>query len=169
MRGQIKAVTISQPWATLLAAPLNPGGKRLKYVKRYLTLPYSTDYRGPFAIHAASKPVSEVLRQIRDPAEIKAIGTALSKILFPRQRVPWENVILYLSELSNTLPRRAVIATGKLKAVHLITPELISKQTPMELALGTWETGWYAWDISGRHLLPAPVTINGQQGLWTWN
>lgn len=169
MREQIKALTIWQPWASLLVTPLNPSAKRPRYAKKYETRSWSTDYRGPIAIHAATKPVSEGLRQIRDPAELKIIGEALGKILFPDQPAKWYEVILFLSEYANTLPRRAIIATGRLKAVHRITPELIAKQPPMELALGNWEPGNYAWEISERTLLPAPVTINGQQGLWTWN
>lgn len=52
---ELKAITIYQPWATLLALEL----------KRYETRSWKTSYRGPIAIHAGRKPFSQI--QAPDP------------------------------------------------------------------------------------------------------
>ena len=50
----MKAITIWQPWASLLAC----GGKRFE------TRSWATSYRGPIAIHAAKKSVFDALAVI---------------------------------------------------------------------------------------------------------
>ena len=50
----MKAITIWQPWASLLAS-----GR-----KRYETRSWATTYRGPIAIHAAKRPVATSLRRL---------------------------------------------------------------------------------------------------------
>lgn len=47
----MKAITIWQPWASLLATG----------AKQYETRSWATSYRGPIAIHAAKKDISDVL------------------------------------------------------------------------------------------------------------
>ena len=49
----MKAITIWQPWATLL--PLG--------VKLYETRSWATSYRGPIAIHAAALKLPQVLKK----------------------------------------------------------------------------------------------------------
>lgn len=80
----MKALTIWQPWASLLACG----------AKQYETRSWATYYRGPIAIHAAKKSVFHVLDLIPSPvlAEMtKLIGAG------------W-----------NDLPTGAVIATAEL-------------------------------------------------------
>ncbi len=171
MGSEIRGLTIWQPWASLLGAPIGytPKGKP-KFAKRYETRSWATDYRGRIAIHAAAKPARECLREIAGYAQLREICTALLPILYRGQVPPgadWQSVAADLEQLMAGLPRRAVICTGELRACHLITEELRAKQSPRELALGDWTLGRYAWEIVDRRPQP-PVTCNGAQGLWRW-
>ena len=56
----MKAITIWQPWASLLAC----GGKRFE------TRSWATSYRGPIAIHAAKKSVFDALALIPVPVAL---------------------------------------------------------------------------------------------------
>ena len=171
MTGEIRAITVWQPWASLQSVPIGytPKG-RPRFAKNYETRSWATDYRGPIAIHAAAKPARECLREIRDPRALREICTALIPILYrgdPPKGIGWQDVAADLERNLHALPRRAVICTGELVDCVKITPELLHKIGPRELALGNWEIGGYAWKIA--HKRPCvPVAVNGAQGLWRW-
>lgn len=166
---EIRAITVYQPWASLLGTPIGytRAGKP-KYAKNFETRPWATEYRGPLAIHAATKPVHETLRLITDYGSLRAICEALIPILY-RDAVPegltWQTVAADLERECAALPRRAVICVGELRACHLITEELLSKIPLRERLLGDWTPGRYAWEIVKRRPQP-PRTVNGAQGLW---
>lgn len=90
----MKAITIWQPWASLLAMG----------IKQYETRSWATSYRGPIAIHAAKKNVIDTMlipEQVKDEMK-KRIGAMAG--------AKWEN-----------LPTGAVIATAKLVNVwHIV-------------------------------------------------
>ena len=106
----MKAITVWQPWASLLVS-----GR-----KRYETRSWATSYRGPIAIHAAKRPV------------------------------------------------RQTIDALVLTRCNLITEAFVAKLTPMELALGDFTLGRYAWDFHVRIAADSPVPAKGMQGLWEW-
>lgn len=171
MTAEIRAITIWQPWASLLGTPERyTRTGRPVFAKRYETRSWATDYRGALAIHAAAKPARETLREISDLRSLREISRALLPILY-RGRVPegvtWQTIAADLEREMAGLPRRAVICVGELKACHLITEEFRAKQSPKELALGDWTPGRYAWEIVNRRPCP-PRTVNGAQGLWRW-
>ena len=160
----MKAITIWQPWASLLATG----------AKLYETRGWATKYRGPIAIHAATKdpmriPHTEELRRI-----VAGLGID-----------PWRD-----------LPRGAIIATAELvnvwhivyhpgldvdEAKHIdIGAESLTKNkhdphfgdyfvpTEKEIAMGDWTPGRYAWELANVKMLPEPISIKGKQGLWNW-
>ncbi len=161
----MKAITIWQPWASLLAC----GGKRFE------TRSWATSYRGPIAIHAAKKSVFHVLDLIPSP-----VLAEMTK----RIRAGWKD-----------LPTGAVIATAELVNVwHIVhrpgrnvdkakyipvgaESMTTDKHDPafgdyfvpseMELAFGDWTPGRYAWEIANVKMI-TPVSIKGRQGLWEW-
>lgn len=166
----MKALTIWQPWASLLACG----------AKQYETRSWATSYRGPIAIHAAKKNVIDTMlipEQVKD--EMKKYVGAIAG-------TKWEN-----------LPTGAVIATAELVNVRYIVnhPGLdmvlakhinvgaesmtTDKHDPdfgvyvvpsdQELAFGDWTPGRYAWELANVKILPKPIPVKGKQGLWEWN
>jgi hypothetical protein len=167
----MKALTIHQPWASLIAVG----------AKRYETRGWATDYRGPIAIHAG-----KALNHIRGEFDNRFVSV-VQHMLFPNN--------LYVDMWSNVaqlLPRGAVIAIAELVDCHLITREMdptdldedICLRRPgdtdrdhcgctymtdaRELLLGDWTPGRFAWELSNVRLLDKPIPARGQQGLWEW-
>lgn len=171
MSYEMRALTIWQPWATLLITPTRhtPTGRPV-YAKKYETRTWATDYRGALAIHAATKKPHECLRAIRSAAAMREICTALIPILYrgePPAGIGWQDIAVDLERRLSQLPRRAIIGTAELTDCILITEEFRAKQKPQELALGNWTIGNYAWELKDRRSI-TPVTVNGAQGLWRW-
>ena len=162
-----RALTVWQPLASLLFLPEGKG-----FYKQFETRSWRTDYRGPLAIHASAKDVREVIRAVQRPATLRALGEGVLRILYPDGPPPgtdWQTVIeLLRSSRDGILPRKALIGTVELADCLEITPELRAEQPARELAVGNWRPGAYAWVFKNRRLFDAPITINGQQGLWRY-
>ena len=165
----MKAITIWQPWASLLACG----------AKQYETRSWATSYRGPIAIHAAKKNVIDTMLI---PVQVK---DEMKKLIGAMAGAKWEN-----------LPTGAVIATAKLVNVwHIVyKPGLdvdVAKHiqvgaesmttdkhasdfgayfvpSDQEFALGDWTPGRYAWEFSDMRPV-GPIPAKGKQGLWTWD
>jgi hypothetical protein len=131
----MKAITVHQPWATFLAYG----------VKRYETRGWSTNYRGPIAIHAGRS--MEGLELLMDD-EVESFVQKLE-----------------LTKAVWTLG--AVVAVGELTHIYR-SEDMRDHLTPLELALGNYDDGRFGWEISNVQLLPAPVFVAGKQGLWEW-
>lgn len=154
----MKAITIWQPWASLLACG----------AKKYETRSWSTNYRGPIAIHASKKPVLPWFQQEVDRGVRLRIIEILAK---------------YRLGVLRQLPLGDVIATAELVACHKmqIDPKThrvalydnqghqssVSICSP-ELILGDWTSGRYAWEFTNMTMLPEPIPAKGMQGLWNW-
>lgn len=169
---EMRAITIWQPWASLLGTPVGYSRSgRPRFAKNYETRSWSTDYRGPIAIHAAARPIRECVREISDYAALRTICEALIPIIYRGTPVPpgvtWQTIAADMELACAALPRRAVICVGELLDVRLITEELLEKIPMRERAVGDWTPGRYAWKIVRRRPCP-PVTVNGAQGLWRW-
>lgn len=153
----IKALTLTQPWATLVAI----GAKQIE------TRSWYTSYRGQLAIHAAKgfskEDVSLVLQ--REPFK-----TTLREAGFP---------------LFSLLPRGAIVAVCELTAVHRIPEQrkwlwkydrgengntevihLPPSADALESAFGDYTPGRYAWILSEVRALDKPIPCKGALGLW---
>ncbi|QAT49302.1 ASCH domain-containing protein [Caproiciproducens sp. NJN-50] len=163
----MKAITIWQPWASLLACG----------AKQFETRGWATSYRGPIAIHAAEISIPHVLKQLFPLGEWDYSPDHEAKTRF-------------LNAVGNTLlmpmdalPLGAVIATGELVACHRIvchggrgiseddpgwleTDRGIYEPIDQELLFGDWTPGRYAWEIANVHMLPKPIPAKGKQRLW---
>ncbi len=165
----MKALTVWQPWASLLACG----------AKQYETRSWATSYRGPIAIHAAKKNVLDTMALV--PEQVK---DEVKKHIEAIAGIKWEE-----------LPTGAVIATAELVNVwHIVhhpglnvdeakyirvgaesmttdkhAPDFGDYFVPskQEFVLGDWTPGRYAWEIA-RVKLITPVPIKGRQGLWEW-
>lgn len=144
----MKALSIWQPWASLLAYG----------VKKYETRSWATNYRGPIAIHAAKKWPSDVFGML-----IQADNTdtlfALYKAIETAGYDPHDDA---------SMPLGAIVATAELVDCRPITRQLIAEQTGTELLLGDWREGRFAWEFRNMRMLPEPVPTKGHQGLWNW-
>lgn len=160
----MKAITVTQPWATLVAI----GAKKIE------TRGWATAYRGPLAIHAGKGlgPVGgkKGLYEIRTLEPFRSALEAAGYCQF------------------DGLPLGAIIAVGELTAVHRVpaTPcrfprgvgddhkyasypvTLPPFQDDVERAFGDYTPGRYAWILEDIQRLDALVECKGALGLWEW-
>lgn len=145
----MKALSVIQPWATLLAI----GAKRIE------TRSWRTLYRGRVAIHASRAHRAE---------ERLMIGvTPFTGVLAEHFQVATQR------ELLECLPHGAVIATGDLVAC-IATEVLLGGiiQPPLsdqELAFGDFSPRRYGWIFRDVRELPEPMPARGSLGLWDWD
>ena len=146
----MKALTIWQPWASLIACG----------AKQFETRSWATKYRGPIAIHAAMK----------DPTKLPLLG----KEAF--ERIVREEICAGRCPSWCFMPTGKVIATAELVNVWRIVhhpgtyiPRLGDYFVPKkETDLGDWTPGRYAWELANVKFLPEPIPVKGKQGLWNF-
>lgn len=164
----MKAITIWQPWASLLACG----------AKKFETRSWSTSYRGPIAIHAG------IAFNNSFPEGFAEVAHASLKKSMPG--------FTFMHEL----PRGAIIATAELVncwyIVHNPGTDIdVARHIPIgaesmtqdkhapdfadyfipserEMIFGNWTPGRYAWEIANIKLLDTPIPAKGKQGLWNW-
>lgn len=140
---KIKAVTIWQPWASLIA-----WGE-----KRFETRSWPTKYRGLIAIHAAKRWGWEQREVVeRRKPYIEAISKHIS--------MNWEG------ERLHQLPLGHVVAVAKLVDVYK-ADDVCYLYTDKEKEFGDFRAGRYAWRLE--FVTPIdPTPAKGAQGLWWW-
>lgn len=159
----MKAITLWQPWASLLACG----------AKEYETRSWQTSYRGPIAIHAAARKYhTGDMPAVAVYAAIQALRPITSKLAKTTMYLPLE-----------LLPRGCIIATAELVGCHEMrsyierTAEIIIqtqngerliRAEENEYLFGDWTPGRYAWEFANMAMLPEPVPVKGKQGLWNW-
>lgn len=150
----IKAITIWQPWATLIALRL----------KGFETRGRRTHYRGPIAIHAG-------MRIDHEACEQEPIKSVLAANGFTVDNLPTGAVIAIaeLTECWEVVGKSHVPVLG----THVLTDSTGSKmfgitQDTNEFHFGDFTPGRFAWEMSNVQQLPQPVPAKGQQGLWNW-
>ncbi len=134
----MKALSFTQPYATLVAI----GAKTIE------TRSWTTQYRGPLAIHAA-----------------KGFPNDAKELCFEEP---------FLSTLADAgidrpgqLPLGAVLAIVQLIDCQRITTA--NRPGEPEASFGDYTPGRYAWVFrrNGRRL-PVPIPVKGALGLWEW-
>jgi hypothetical protein len=109
--------------------------------KKIETRAWSTDYRGPLAIHAGKR------------------------LVFPDDP-KFRNALDDLKIDLDTLPLGAVLGVCQLVSIYRIPNLLI--QPRHELIFGDYTPGRYAWLTRNMIRFEAPVPFRGKQGLWNW-
>lgn len=141
----MKALTIWQPWAGMVAAG----------IKKNETRSWGTHYRGQIAIHAAKQDIHiGWCRYLSDEA---------AEVICRRLELP---------EIFNTIetfPTGCILGTAELVDCIKISPEYISKLNYDELALGDYSLGRYAWVMENAIKFPEPILAKGKQGIWNWD
>lgn len=144
----MKAITIHQPWATLIAL-----GE-----KCFETRGWATKYRGPIAIHAAKHIDREVCKNPKIASTLWEHGYHLPDDL------PTGAVVAICS-LTDCL--KVEHAHIKEKGALLSSPGRLTTIKDNEFDFGWYDSGRYAWELTDVKLIdPAPAV--GRQGLWNW-
>lgn len=139
----MKAITIWQPWATLIALRL----------KRNETRGWATKYRGEIAIHAAK-------RIDLDACNEEPIKSALSQYGYSAFNLP-TGAIVATAILKDCLKSVDTWTDGYIleNGIYIYSPEY---------EFGDFTPGRFAWEITDVRQLPTPIPAKGQQGLWNW-
>lgn len=144
----MKAITIHQPWATLITI----GAKGLE------SRGWTTRYRGPLAIHAGK-------RIDLDACQLEPIRTVLADHGYTADNLP-TGVVLCVATLSEVYP---INIAGNSFAGSIDRQGAVAKHIEgNEFEFGWYEEGRYAWELSNVQRLSEPVPAKGQQGLWYW-
>lgn len=146
----MKAITIMQPWATLIALG----------AKHFETRSWATKYRGELAIHAGKKVD-------REACEKEPFRSVLARHGYTADNLPVGSVVAICRivdcwEVSLCLRGDVVLEKD---GGNTMREDPIGKQ---EEAFGWYDDGRYAWDLIQIRQLPKPIPAKGQQGLWNW-
>lgn len=182
----MKAITLWQPWAQLIAI-----GE-----KRYETRSWETKYRGMIAIHAAKKKPPQ--QGDLESDVFSSMTNAFAKH-YGAWRFDWHLGGTRMnsdgSDNGFDIPLGCIIATAELVncwriVYHPGTNVDIAKNIPIgaeldvprkhpdfgryivptekEMLFGDWTPGRYAWELTNVKLLPNPIPAKGSQRLWDW-
>jgi len=142
----MKAITVWQPWATLIAI----GCKKIE------TRSWKTSYRGALAIHAAK----HFPKEARDLCVLEPFHSILKEAGYANQI----GIIV-----PARLPTGVVVATCILRSVIEITERNASGLKDPELSFGDFTPGRYAWFLDNIQKLEEPIPARGRQRLWEFN
>lgn len=143
----MKALTIQQPWATLIAL-----GE-----KRFETRSRKTNIRGRIAIHAGKKIDKEACE--REP-----IKSTLAKHGYTANNLP-TGAVVATAYLYDSYP----ITHVSHNAADSIDSEgtILEMFEENEFHFGWYEIGRHAWDLRDAHEIE-PIQAKGQQGWWNF-
>lgn len=134
----MKALTVWQPWASLIAW----GEKTIE------TRSWFTPYRGPLAIHAGARWTREQQTCCWQPGFAQAL-------------------IRHGINAPDELPRGAIVCIVQLVATFR-TDTLRERLDIPELRFGDYTPGRFAWKLDVIEVLKEPIPASGKQGLWEW-
>ena len=137
----IECLTLTQPWASLMAAE----------IKRFETRMWKTAYRGPLGIHAAKTIPGWVLNWYRATPIAQACLRPLG--------------VFEAADLLR-MPKGEILAVVDLLDVE--TTDAGPDPGATERALGDWSPGRYAWKTGGLRLVKPAFARSGAYSLWKW-
>lgn len=154
----MRALSLTQPWATLVAI----GAKKIE------TRSWKTSYRGPIAIHAA-KGFPRLSRRYCEQA-------------FMQQALGWPRILNSksneLQALMDSLPKGFVIAIADLLDCRKVVEDYTDWHATMggytkaplepEVNFGDYEPGRFAWQLGNVSVFPDPIAAKGALSLWNW-
>ena len=135
----MKAITVWQPWATLLGT----GQKHNE------TRSWRTSYRGEILIHAAKTDHSGILLHI-PMEELKHFQNAGVVNKLPTGAIIGKANLVDCFQIDEAYRRK------------------LQRENPAELAFGDYTIGRYAWVMADAILFNKPIPAKGKQGLWNW-
>ena len=136
----MKAITVWQPWATLLAT-----GQKYNETRSW-----RTKYRGEIYIHAAKTDRSGILLHI-PVEELEYFQNAgVTKGNLPTGAIIGKANLVDCFQIDEAYRRK------------------LRRENPAELAFGDYTIGRYAWVMADPVLFDKPIPASGKQGLWNW-
>lgn len=138
----MKAITLTQPWATLVAT----GAKRVE------TRSWRTLHRGVLLIHSAQR--------------LPLVWTPFGSPYFKTELEPLVGLNQFGVPNIDQLPRGEILATVNVADVVEITEEFVAEQEPQELAFGNYLPGRFAWIFDDVLALDEGIPATGSLGLW---
>lgn len=168
----MKAITITEPWATLVAI----GAKQIE------TRSWPTSYRGPIAIHAAKGMTGDDQEMLAEWAGGKILDTLVQHGINPHSGLEEPGFLNnhFDRHFVATCPihrlmqatRGHVIATATLDYCGQFdegTPRrILSRFDENELYFGDFTPGRFGFYLANVVRLPRPIPTKGQLGLWDW-
>lgn len=142
----MKALTLYQPWATLVAIR----------AKKIETRSWNTNYRGELAIHAG-KETKFLIPNGGYYINYEDAFYGMTNLVPEKIRIHPE-----------TLPLGCIIAICKLTHIDYIGEKYWQFITWEERAFGDYTPGRYAWVLENVEMLEEPIPIKGKQRLWEW-
>lgn len=151
----MKALTLWQPWATLVAM----GAKRIE------TRSWVTAYRGDIAIHSAAKLPAKWLGSSRHSPQFRDYLADIFNV----RRDSDERTGLHVDDAIRALPYGKVLCVVELMGVQSTGNLFEEEITDMEKCFGNYEQGRYAWFLNRRHVFEPPISAKGNRMLWNWS
>jgi hypothetical protein len=149
----MKALTLTQPWATLVAI----GAKRIE------TRSWRTPYRGSLAIHAAKA----FPRWARDASLESRFAAEIGPNALPL------GAVIATCRLISCIPTRE-LQQNRVIDVDVDVRECGDLGLPFffmsdqEREFGDYAPGRWAWLLADVKTLPAPIPAKGALSLWEW-
>jgi hypothetical protein len=135
----MKALTLTQPWASLVAL----GEKKIE------TRSWYTSYRGLIAIHAAMGFPGWCKRQCFIP--------------------PFGKALVHFGLSPDTLPRGRVLCVTEIKDCIETSEVDLDALSIEERAFGDFSSGRFAWFLGPvTKVFDPPIYAKGSLGLWEW-
>lgn len=138
----LRALTLTQPWASLMALQR----------KTIETRSWKTDHRGELVIHAA-KGFPKWAREICEEEPFRSALCGLRADDLP---------------LSRGLCVVKVLACIRTTELHKVEAVLGQKPSVNEIEFGDYSEGRYAWVTEFVRLLQHDEPVKGELGLWWW-
>ena len=138
----LPAITLWQPWATLVALG----------IKKYETRGWSYSYLGRLWIHAAKRSLDKQALEILHEYIPGGVEFPLGCII----------ACVELKAIKLMVTDEQYIATPPFARDGIIR---YSAQTAQEAALGLWRAGRFAWEFQNVQQIN-PIFTRGYQGLW---
>ncbi len=153
---KIKALSLWQPWASLIAVG----------AKKYETRSWRIDYRGPLLICASKKILSAALLRQLGEKEVwqKALRSALGYDILPGGVIQAEKSGYFAGHVIKRLPYGKVVALVDLTDC-LPTFNYQTDWIGKEAAFGDFSPGRYAWKLENIRAIE-PFPVKGRQGLF---
>lgn len=150
----MKALTLWQPWATLVAME----------VKCIETRCWSTKYRGDLAIHSAVKlpPKWLGVSSRTDPFRDELAD------VFGVRRDRDERGGKHVDDILRGLPYGKILCIVRLAEIEETSEMLREIVSGRERLFGNYEDGRYAWRLEMVKVFQPPIPAKGNRMLWNW-